>query len=138
VGEEEVRVEGLHHLAIQVVDLEVSFAFYAVLLGLPEVRRQPHSIWLQAGPVLLMLERCEGSETADRDDEEASFSSRHPGLHLVALRIEAVKRDAWRSRLREAGVVVEKETSFTLYVRDPDGVRVGLSHYPDPNPAPVA
>jgi hypothetical protein len=31
-------------------------------------------------------------------------------------------------------VVVEHETDFTLYFRDPDGRRVAVSHYPDPAP----
>jgi HSP20 family molecular chaperone IbpA len=35
------------------------------------------------------------------------------------------------ARLTDAGHPIEGETAFTLYVRDPDGTRVGLSHYPD-------
>ena len=34
--------------------------------------------------------------------------------------------------LARAGVAVEAATEFTLYVRDPDGRRVGLSSYPLP------
>ena len=39
-------------------------------------------------------------------------------------------------RLREAGVAIEDRTAFTLYVRDPDGRRVGLSSYPTPLETP--
>ena len=38
------------------------------------------------------------------------------------------------ARLAAAGVVVEARTAYTLYVRDPDGRRIGLSSYPDELP----
>jgi hypothetical protein len=50
---------------------------------------------------------------------------------LIALRIERAAREAWERRLAAAGVAVEARTAFTLYVRDPEGNRVGLSHFPD-------
>ena len=33
----------------------------------------------------------------------------------------------WEERLRAAGVAVEDRTAYTLYFRDPDGHRVGVS-----------
>jgi catechol 2,3-dioxygenase-like lactoylglutathione lyase family enzyme len=36
---------------------------------------------------------------------------------------------AWEARLQEAGIPVDERTAYTLYVRDPDGHRVGLSVY---------
>jgi glyoxylase I family protein len=73
----------LHHVAIQVSDLERAGAFYSGLLGLPEVRRQPHSIWLDAGGVILMLEVVQSGATAGRP-ELTPWKSDRPGLHLVA------------------------------------------------------
>ena len=35
---------------------------------------------------------------------------------------------------RLKGWPIEARTAFTLYVRDPDGRRIGLSAYPDPLP----
>ena len=112
-------------MAIQVPDLERALAFYGGVLGLAEVRRQPHSIWLDAGGVLLMLERCAG------DVVLTQWKSEQPGLHLLALTIDAASREHWRARLLAAGIGIEAETRFTLYVRDPFGTRVGLSHHPD-------
>ena len=67
-------------------------------------------------------------------DEDAA----RPGLHLVALRIERAARADWLRRLAAAGVAVEARTAFTLYVRDPEGNRVGLSHWPDEAPDEAA
>lgn len=35
------------------------------------------------------------------------------------------------ARLSSANVAIEASTAYTIYVRDPDGRRVGLSSYPD-------
>ncbi len=114
----------LHHLAIQVRDVDRAIAFYAGVLGLQETRRQPHSVWLDLGGAILMLERAAG-DVVDR-----SWTSDAPGLHLVALSIDAAERTAWREKLTAAGHPIVAETKFTMYVRDPEGNRVGLSHYP--------
>ena len=124
---ESLRVSGVHHIAIQTRDLERSRAFYCELLGMNEVRRQPHSIWVQAAApasVILMLEKCDGKAS------EPPWSSPRPGPHLVALTIDVKDRVAWAKRLASAGVPLVKESGYSLYVRDPDGTRVGLSHYP--------
>jgi catechol 2,3-dioxygenase-like lactoylglutathione lyase family enzyme len=114
----------VHHIAVQVNDLERSLGFYVGVLGLLEVRRQAHAVWLDLEGTLLMLELCIGSEPAP------SWKSETRGLHLVALSIERSEREPWMQRFAEAGIEVEGATDFTLYVRDPDGTRVGLSHYP--------
>jgi hypothetical protein len=38
----------------------------------------------------------------------------------------------WEERLHAGGVEVVHRTRWTLYVRDPEGNRVGLSHHPEP------
>jgi catechol 2,3-dioxygenase-like lactoylglutathione lyase family enzyme len=127
---------GLHHLAIQVRDLAASERFYRDALGLAVLRRWPardgqpgeRSIWLETGDgSFLALEIVAGGPTAAEDPARAT----RPGLHLVALRIERAAREGWERRLADAGVAVEARTAFTLYVRDPEGNRVGLSHWPD-------
>jgi hypothetical protein len=115
----------LHHVAIQVSDLARAEAFYSGLLGLREVRRQPHSIWLDAGGIILMLEVAQGAPSP------APWKSDRPGLHLVAFAIPAGERRALKARLAEAGVALEAESAYTIYFRDPEGNRLGLSHYPE-------
>jgi hypothetical protein len=50
----------------------------------------------------------------------------------AAFAIEAGDRARVEARLASAGTAVEARTGFTLYVRDPDGRRLGLSAYPTP------
>jgi len=135
VSEGAPGARGFHHLAIQVKELARVEAFYRDVLGLAELRRWPNkegapgerSVWLDAGDGgFLALEVVAGGPTA-RDDERAT----RPGLHLVALRIGREARAGWERRLAAAGVAIEARTAFTLYVRDPEGNRVGLSHWPD-------
>jgi hypothetical protein len=92
-------------------------------------------VWLDAGDGgFIALERVEGGPTAAEDEARGA----RPGLHLVALGIERTARPHWERRLAEAGVAVEKRTAFTLYVRDPEGNRVGLSHWPQSAEAEAA
>ncbi len=132
-----IATRGVHHLAIQVRDLAASERFYCDTLGLRVLRRWPaadgageRSIWVDTGDgSFLALELT----AAERDDGAgASAPPAPPGLHLVALRIEAGERAAWQDRLARAGVAIYHRTAFTIYVRDPGGNRVGLSHYPVP------
>jgi catechol 2,3-dioxygenase-like lactoylglutathione lyase family enzyme len=122
---------GVHHVAVQVTDLERARAFYVDVLGFAETRRQPHSIWVQSetGPsaTIVMLERCDGAH------DTTSWASPRQGLHLLAFAIDVNMRDAWRAKLEQHGVHIEKQSAFSLFFFDPDGTRLALSHYPKPS-----
>lgn len=119
----------LHHLAVVVADLDRAERFWVELLHLRVLRRwtddvgAPRSLWVDVGNgVFLAIEKAaaEGPRRADAA----------PGYHCVALAIAKEEREATRARLAAAGFPVERESPFTLYVRDPDGNLVGLSHFP--------
>ena len=99
-----------------------SLAFYAGVLGLPEVRRfrEPggvRSIWVRAGDAVLMLEReLKGSGPAAGSG------------HVLVLEVDDV--DKWVVILERAGRPLLERTATTVYVADPDGHRVGLTVYP--------
>jgi catechol 2,3-dioxygenase-like lactoylglutathione lyase family enzyme len=111
----------VHHLALRTRDLDALRAFYERWLGAAVVRdRRPRSLWLELGPgAVLMLEAAEPGEPAP---DPCS-------LELIAFRIEASERPAVRERLLAAGLL-EAETEHTLYFRDLEGRRLGLSSYP--------
>lgn len=125
-----------HHLAIQVVDLSAVERFYVDVLGLSVERRWPaadgqgeRSVWVATGEGgFLALERVAGPVPPD-DPQRA-------GPFLVALGIRRADRAAWIERLARAGVAVERTSAYTVYVRDPEGNRVGLSHWPEAIDAP--
>lgn len=120
-----MKTSCVHHLAVLVQDLAAAADFYSSVLGLPEQRRwhtptgELRSIWYslgEHGPFLAV----------ERGDANQGDS----GWHCVALAIEPEHRERWRTRLLASGFPVFKETAYTLYVRDPEGNVVGLSHYP--------
>ena len=127
-------MRGHHHLAIQVKDLPRAEAFYIDVLGLKLVRRWSYedgrpgerSLWLSvaSGEEFIALETCDV-------DRAYSFRDPHGGLHLLALRIPAKDRASWERHLQEKGVEIVHRTRWTIYFRDPEGNRIGLSHYPD-------
>ena len=113
----------IHHVAIKARDVSSVASFYTEVLGFSEKARHHddaglRSIWIDCGSSILMIERTATSlamtETA--------------GLHLIAFSIAREEREAWRERL---GSRVVGETEYTLYLRDPEGNRVGLSCWPD-------
>lgn len=127
---------GAHHVAVQARDLPTSEKFYGGVLGLRELRRWPshdgdgdRSVWFDLGDgSFLALERSRPDASHMLDTP--FLHPHHSGWHLVSLRIEAADRERWIAHLDAHGIVVEHRTDFTLYVRDPDGNRVGLSAWP--------
>jgi catechol 2,3-dioxygenase-like lactoylglutathione lyase family enzyme len=116
----------LHHVAIQVPDLDAAEAFYVGVLGLVVTRRQGHALWVDAGGTILMLERCSGAA------DTGPWASAAPGPFVVAFAIAASERAGWQARLEAAAVAIDHASGFTLYFRDPWGARLALSHYPEP------
>jgi len=125
-------IRGFHHLAIQVRDLERQAAFYREVLGLPEMTRHRRedgsvrSVWMGLSDGgFLALEEVSGEAI------EEGFRHERPGLFLLALRISSVERAATLATLADRGVTVTHQSRWTLYLRDPEGNRIGLSHHPD-------
>jgi glyoxylase I family protein len=125
---------GVHHIAIQCQDLTTMVRFYERVLRLRIERRWQseraedgggdRSVWLRLGTGVLALERCDG------EPEAPPWQSEKPGLHLLAVEIAWQNRAVWLAHLEHCGVEVVYESAWTIYVRDPEGNRVGLSHFP--------
>lgn len=125
-------IQGFHHLAIQVRDVERVTSFYREVLGLPELMRHHRpdgslrSVWVGVpGGGFLALEEVTG------EPEPGPFQSERPGLFLLAFRISRAERARVVEAFARAGVALERETKWTVYVRDPEGNRVALSHHPE-------
>jgi catechol 2,3-dioxygenase-like lactoylglutathione lyase family enzyme len=125
-------VQGFHHVAIQARDLERVTAFYRDLLGFPELTRHLRpdgslrSIWVGVpGGGFLAIEAAGG------EPEPSAFRHDKPGLLMLAFRIPKSGRAGVVESFARAGVPLEHETRWTVYVRDPEGNRVALSHHPE-------
>ena len=111
----------LHHLALRVADPVRSARFYHAALGLTVVERHVdeggavRSVWLALGDAVLMLER----------DIKLAGPAGSGHVLVVAVR-ELAEAEA---RILAAGAEVADRTAYTLYFRDPDGHRVGVSVY---------
>ncbi|MCA9540797.1 MAG: VOC family protein [Myxococcales bacterium] len=113
----------LHHLALRTAAPEPLAAFYADVFGLSRVREQAgYSIWLGLDDAVLMIER------AAPDEPLVPAGS----LEFCAFAVDEAGRAAVEARLADHGCAVEARTAYTLYFRDPDGRRVGVSTYPLP------
>ncbi len=121
---------GIHHMAVQCFDLPAMAHFYEKVLRLRVERRWPaddgsdRSVWLRSGNSVIALERCALTPAPDE------WQSDEPGLHLLALEIAWQNRDTWLKWLAHQEVPVVFESAWTIYVHDPEGNRIGLSHFP--------
>jgi catechol 2,3-dioxygenase-like lactoylglutathione lyase family enzyme len=108
----------VHHLALRVGDPDRAAAFYRGL-GLVETRRIEEggvlrAVWLRASGTVLMLERTlRGGGPAEGSG------------HVLAFAVEDLAEA--EALCHRSAIAIEDRTASTLYVRDPDGHRVGLS-----------
>jgi catechol 2,3-dioxygenase-like lactoylglutathione lyase family enzyme len=131
-----MQSQGFHHLAVQVRDLERVAGFYRDVLGLRELRRHRRpdgtlrAIWIEVpGGGFIALEQS-------RAEPAPASSEGRPGYSLIALGIAPEERKRIAEELVDKGVAIVQETKWTLYITDPEGNQIGLSHYPDePGPA---
>ena len=122
----------IHHAAIRVTDLERVAAFYREVLGLQELTRHKlsdgtdRSIWLALpGGGFLALEKRTGALEPSHNRAMA------PGYCLLAFRIWRDQRSAIIEELSSKHVGIVYQSRWTIYVEDPEGNRIGLSHYPE-------
>lgn len=122
----------LHHLALGARDVAALASFYREVFALREIARhdgpdgQLRSIWLELGGAILMIEK---TLAAPRCVEGTGS-----GVFLIAFSVRPNERATLERALEARGHAIESRTPFTSYTRDPEGNRVGISHFPEPSP----
>lgn len=125
-------IAGIHHVAINVRDLERSVQWYGDVLGFTplfpydtdafkrRILRHPSGVVL-------------GLTKHDHPDSEAEFSERRTGLDHIALAVETEDDlQAWAGRLDSAGVthsgvkITPATGSALIAFRDPDNIQLEL------------
>jgi catechol-2,3-dioxygenase len=115
----------IHHIAMRTRQLTALETFYGGVLALPIVQRDgERSVWLRAGEALVMLEEAEDGEPPPPAG----------GMELLAFNVTVDDLTRFRAVLAENKIAIEAETAYTIYFRDPDGRRIGLSHFPGETP----
>lgn len=122
-------LQGVLETSLYVSDLKRAVSFYQDVLGLRLVVEfeRGRGVAMRVGPSVLLLFRAE--ETL-KGGEFPSHGARGPGH--VAFDVEPEELPAWRKRLAECGVPIEKELAFgsnspSVYFRDPDGNSLELA-----------
>ena len=118
-----MKLDYIFESALYVNDLEAAERFYTTLLGLPPLATADgrHVFFkLRHGMLLLFDARS----TSDPASELPPHGATGPG-HL-AFRIAPEELPAWRNRLGELGITIEKEWTWpngapSVYFRDPSG-----------------
>ena len=110
----------VHHIAFRTEDPEALSHFYENVLGLARIREQPgYSIWFDLGASVLMLEKRSEGEPSIRPDS----------MDMIAFQVSEVQRQVLGEKLVQYGAEIEDAGQYTTYFRDPDGRRIGISHY---------
>ncbi len=119
----------LHHLALGARDVDALAGFYAKAFGLEETTRHQYpdgrlrSVWLDMDATILMIEHTE--------QPTRRVVGVGAGPFLLAFAVDGVEeRLALERRLVELGVTIEERTEFSSYLRDIEGNRLAISHYP--------
>jgi catechol-2,3-dioxygenase len=109
-----------HHLVLRTSDVTGLAAFYCEMFDLIVARDLlPRALWLGlAQDSMLMIEAREAGEP-----EPAPGS-----MEMFALRVTPSVREVMKQRALARGCF-DGETAETVYVRDPEGRRVGVSSF---------
>ncbi len=119
--------------SLYVSELDRAMSFYESVLGFRKIGDgyfgggRGAALQVGMGPSVLLLFRAEITRTGGELPAHGTTGAGH-----VAFRVEPEELDAWRQKLREHGVAIEKKLAFgnhpaSIYFRDPDGNSLELA-----------
>jgi catechol 2,3-dioxygenase-like lactoylglutathione lyase family enzyme len=127
-------IEAVLETCLYARDLEAAERFYANVLGLAVVAREPERhVFLRCGAAMLLVFDPDRTSAAPGQVNGVAVPAHGAdGSAHVCFRIEESDLSTWRDRLHAAGISIEAEISWprggtSLYVRDPAGNSVELA-----------
>ncbi len=125
-------LNGLRHLALKVINMAASRAFYEGTLGMTVVwEPDPDNVYLSSGLDNLALHQIPPEELAQYQRNRGQFLD-----HFGFIVPSPAEVDGWHDRLRGAGATILKpparhrDGSVSCYVADPDGHAVQFLYEP--------
>lgn len=123
-----LRLSRILETCLYATDLARSARFYEEVLGLEPLSSVEgrHAFFRLPGAMFLLFQ----PERTAESEEVPPHGSSGPGH--VAFSVEAGELDAWRHRLSDHGIAVEKEVRWprggvSIYLRDPAGNSIELA-----------
>lgn len=127
------RLHAILETSLYVDDLDRALAFYKNVLGLREIpdthfaNGRGAALQVGGGPSVLLLFRAEITRVEGPLPLHGTTGAGHAAFH-----IDSADLAAWRERLRQHSVTIEREFSFgdnppSIYFRDPDGNSLELA-----------
>lgn len=112
----------LNHIALYVVDLQKSSAFYKSVLLLPEIPepfKDGRHVWLRIGPHS-QLHLIQGNKAQDHDiNTHLAFSVKDLGKFTAHLDKLSVRYGSWKGEARQT--TPRPDGVKQIYLQDPDG-----------------
>jgi len=118
---------GLHHTALLSADVERTVRFYQDVLGFPLTEMVGNRDY--EGSTHFFFDIGNGNLLAFFDLpglDLGPYQEVLGGLHHIALSVEPVRWRQLRDKLDAAQIDYQVESEVSLYLRDPDGVRLEL------------
>lgn len=121
-------IEGILETALYVADLDAAEAFYGGVLGLERISRAGNRhVFFRCGPGVLLI--FNPAETVKPPPAGARFPAPPHGTSgsgHMCFRLPGNTLDAWKAKLKAAGVAIETDITWSngvrsFYFRDPAG-----------------
>ena len=127
-----IKVQGIDHVALSVVDLERSLKFYTEVLGLKisprEYQKPGVEYFLDCGTSLI------GLIQGEKNGEKHLLQDAGLGGNHVSFRIPTKDFDRYHEEIKSLGITItyikKREKSWSIYFLDPDGNKLELTSWP--------
>ena len=127
-GEQRPRIAGILETVLYVADIDRAERFYRDVMGLTEIGKDPERhVFFRVGSGVLLLFRAAQTRQARSLPAHGADGEIH-----ICFTIDGDEYEAWKARIREYRIVIEKETEWpagrSFYFRDPDGNLLELAN----------